>query len=132
MEVKQRNNRGDAISIFRNDQIVDRISANRKVNAIHMKCFDSFDVQNDILELRATGTDGSSISVNLHNNGTITKLLFGPNGSKNWVEIDTKTVCSDAIEETSFIKIQNGQIIHSACAIRVGNYPGCEYILYIY
>ena len=96
-----------------------------------MKCFDSFDVENDILQLRATGIDATSISVKFNNNGTITKFLFGPNGNKDWIVLDNNdSVCNEEEEKAKFLKIQNGQIIHSKCIIRVGNYPGYLYILF--
>ena len=132
LEITQRNNKGAAISILKNDQVVDIIPAQRTKGAIHMKCFDTFDVENDILELRPKGTDGVDISVNLNNNGTITKLLFGPDGSMDWIELDTSHArCTQGESESSqFVKIQNGHVIKSQCAIRVGNYPGCEYFLF--
>ena len=90
-----------------------------------MKCFDTFDVENDILELRPTGTNGVSISVNLNDNGTITQLLFGRDENVNWIELDTSHPrCKEDSESARFVKIQNGHIIKSHCLIRVGNYPG--------
>ena len=89
-----------------------------------MKCFDTFDVENDIFELQPEGSDGVAISVNLNNNGRITKLLFGHDGSKDWIELNTSHPrCGDS-ESAQFVKIQNGHVIRSTCAIRVGNYPG--------
>ena len=132
LEITQRNNKGDAISILKNNQVVDLIPAYRTRGAIHMKCFDTFDVVNDILELRPEGSNGVDISVNLNNNGTITKLLFGPDGSMDWIELDTSHPrCIDGESESAkFVKMQNGRVIQSQCAIRVGNYPGCEYFLF--
>ena len=96
-----------------------------------MKCFDSFDVENDILELRPKGTDGVDVSVNLNNNGTITTLLFGANRRTDLIELDTSHPrCTENDESAQFVKIQNGNTIHSKCIIRVGIYPGYLYILF--
>ena len=96
-----------------------------------MKCFDSFDVENDILELRAKGSNGAAVSVNLNINGTITKLHFGANRSTDWIELDAWSPrCLEEDESARFVKIQNGHIIHSTCVIRVGNHPGYYYILF--
>ena len=125
LEIEQRSNTGNAISILKNDQIVDEISAYRTNGMIHRKCFDTFDVENDILELRPKGTDGVSISIYLNNNGTITQLLFGIDVNVNWIELDdSHPRCSIDSESAQFVKIQNGHVIQSHCAIRVGNYPG--------
>ena len=125
LEITQRTNKGDAISILKNEEIVDIIPAYRTNGAIHMKCFDTFDVENDILEFRPTGSNGVSISINLNNDGTITQLLFGYHGSIDWIELDINGLrCDDDSEVTNLVKIQNGQVIESNCVIRVGIYPG--------
>ena len=125
LEIIQRQNSGSAISILKNDQIVDTVPAFRTNGTIHIKCFDTFDVENDILELRSEGWDAVAISVNLNNNGTITQLLFGYHGSIDWIELDINGLrCDDDSEVTNRVKIQNGQVIESNCVIRVGIYPG--------
>ena len=124
LEIRQGANRGTAISILKNDQIVDEIPDFRRIGMIHRKCFDTFDVENDILELRPQGTNGVSISVNLNNNGTITQLLFGINVNVNWIELDTSHPRCGEDESAQFVKIQNERVIQSRCTIRVGNYPG--------
>ena len=119
LEIRQRTNSGDAISILKNEEIVDIIPAHRTNGAIHKKCFDTFDVENDILEFRPTGSNGVSISINLNNDGTITQLLFGRDGNMDWIEIDTNYPrCDEDHESAQLLKIKNGHVIQSHCPIQ--------------
>ena len=75
-------------------------------------------METDILELRKSGDDGVEISVNLINNGDITRLHFGQNADLDLIEIDSGSVdCGETYEEANAIKIQNGVVIQSPCAI---------------
>lgn len=61
---------GDEINIFKNDEIVDTIPAGN-VFVTHTTCFDSFDLTNDIYELRHSGNNnGNEMHIDLVNKGT--------------------------------------------------------------
>ena len=82
----------------------------------HMTCFDSFDVTNDIIELRIGGANDVRIRVNLINNGVTTKLRFGHEEETTYININANLVfCASYSEDTPAIRIQNGKIIQSAC-----------------
>ena len=96
-----------------------RTPGKRSFKKSHIQCFNSFDAENDILELRRGGDDGVEISVNLVDNGIISKLQFGRNADLDIVEIDTsQDVCGESFESANAIRIQNGVIIKSACVNR--------------
>ena len=96
-----------------------RTPAKRSFIKSHHQCFNSFDAENDILELRRGGDDGVEISVNLVNNGIISKLQFGRNADLDIVEIDTsQDICGESFESANAVRIQNGVIIKSACVNR--------------
>ena len=93
-----------------------RTPGKRSFKKSHIQCFNSFDAENDILELRRGGDDGVEISVNLVNNGIISKLRFGRNADLDLVEIDSgHDKCGKSFESANAIRIQNGVIIKSAC-----------------
>ena len=109
-------NSGDSLSILKNDEYVGRTPAKRSFIKSHNQCFNSFDVENDILELKRGGDDGVEISVNLVNNGIISKLQFGRNADLDLIEIDSShDACGESFESANAIRIQNGVIIKSAC-----------------
>ena len=62
------------MSILKNGEIVDRTQAFSNFDGPHIKCFDSFDTVNDILEIKNGGHDGVLIFVKLINNGTFIGL----------------------------------------------------------
>ena len=116
IEVTPYSNKGDAISILKNDQVVDKTPALNDFNQAHRTCFDLFIPSYEIIELRNGGTDGVRISIKLDNNGFSTQLLFGQNGDLNSVFIDgNNNVCNEQNEITSTIRIHDGKIIQSEC-----------------
>ena len=113
------------MSILKNDEIVDRTQAFSRFDGPHIKCFDSFDTVNDILEIKNGGHDGVLIFVKLINNGTFTELRFGQNENVKGIHIDGNLQkCTKTVESARSIKIQNGQIIESTCVVRNGNPTG--------
>ena len=130
MEITAGDNKGNQISILQNDQVVDITPSGENFINIHKTCFDSFDVENDIIELRNGGNDGVRISINLISKGVKTQLLFGKNENSIWVALDKDNDRCKSAEEmeaegmgagrldgeiSSFIKIRNGEVIQSAC-----------------
>ena len=116
IEVIPHSNKGDAISILKNDQVVDTTPRLNDFNDPHRTCFDSFLPSHDIIELRDGGNDGVRISLALIYNGISTQLLFGQNADLTSVVIDENgNECRKQREITSKIKILDGKIIESEC-----------------
>ena len=109
-------NKGDEISILKNNQVVSTTPGFHDFNEAHRTCFDSFLPSRDIFELRNGGKNGVRISVKLINNGISSQLFFGQNADLTSVIIDgNNNVCSDQKEITSAIRIHGGRIIESEC-----------------
>ena len=109
---------GNGVSILKNGQVVDTTPAQKNFVATHTTCFDSFDLRNDIIELRNGGNHGLTISVNLINGRLNTQLLFGKNADMTKLRIDgDHNGCREDYEKSSNIKIKNGIIIKSACVV---------------
>ena len=116
IEVTPHANKGNAISILKNDQVIDTTPSLNNFNEAHQTCFDSFLPSHDIIELRSGGNNGVRISVKLINNGITSQLFFGKNADLTSVWIDgNRNRCSEQKELTSSIRIQNGNIIGSQC-----------------
>ena len=116
-------NEGDAITILRNDEVIDTTPAYADFVNTHETCFESFDMKNDIFELRNGGTDRVKISVILNHGGMTTQLMFGSNEDLTQIWIDgNKMNCASSWETTPSIKIQNGNIVRSACKGEFLNY----------
>ena len=82
----------------------------------HTKCFGTFDIENDIIELRNDGIDAVSIYVDSIHEGNTTRLLFGQNKNIQKLVIDGHFPKCDQNEEVAtHIKIKNGSIYVSAC-----------------
>ena len=88
--------------------------------------FGDFDFKNDIIELRHNGgNDGTTIHVDLIDQGVSTRLLFGSNADIDWIRLDSDFsdpqfqydgwFCTATREGAYAIKIQNGIIIESEC-----------------
>ena len=115
IEVIPHSNKGDAISILKNDQVVDTIR-DLNFNEVHRTCFDLFFPSHDMIELRNGGENGFQISLNIINNEKSTPLRFGPNADLTSVFLDVNNNrCSEQIEITSAITIHDGRIIKSEC-----------------
>ena len=56
IEIRPSVNKGDAISILRNDEMTFKIP--KQFTSIQNKCFDNVDLKNDIFELKNGGPDG--------------------------------------------------------------------------
>ena len=116
IELTPTNNKGNAVGILRNDKIVDTTPAFDDFVAKHVTCFDSFDLKNDILELRNGGIDAVTLAINLRNKGVSTSLKFGLNGDLTTIAIDQNSLyCNEDGEAASTIRIQNGKVIESEC-----------------
>ena len=108
--------KGEAIDILKNDEIVDTTPAFDEFVASHLTCFDSFDLEHDIFELRNGGVDGVSLAINLINGDVSTSLKFGFNGDLTKITIDgNQLYCRGDAEAASAIRIQNGNVIDSEC-----------------
>ena len=105
---------------MKNGEVVDTTPAYNDFDHDHETCFGSFDVENDMLELRIvdetrTGR-GTGISVNLINAGVTTTLLFGSSGTDTEFALDPDSLlCRSPWENAPAIRIQNGTVIQSAC-----------------
>ena len=83
------------------------------------------DMTNDRFQLQSTNNDGVCIS-SFQVNGT--QIFVGPENKQTSFWIDRNDAsCDKQKVATKEMTVQNGQVIQSTCAIRVGNYPGCEY-----
>ena len=110
-------NRGNAISIVKNDQIVDTTPDQNDFVSTHITCFDSYDLENDIFEIRHSGgNNGVTIYVNIVHEGITSQLFFGSKMDLSWVTIDGDDLkCLENIESTNSIRIKNRNIIDSQC-----------------
>ena len=109
-------NPGDAISIVKNGHVFDITPAQKDFVETHRTCFDSFDVENDVIELQNGGIHSVTISVNLINGKVTKQLLFGKDADMTWLKIDgDHSGCREDSEKAGVIKIQNGIITKSAC-----------------
>ena len=116
IEVTPSSNKGNKISILKNNEVVSTTPGFDDFNEAHRTCFDSFLPSHNVIELRNGGKDGVRISLKLINNGIATQLFFGPNADLTSVAIDgNKHECNDQKEVTSAIKIYDGRIIESEC-----------------
>jgi len=112
-------NRGDAILVLKNNQIVNTIPS--RFTDTKQICFPDLDLKEDIIELRHTGGDQVAISVNLIEQGNIQQLKFGENQDLEILRIDSSDKssggwdCNPTAEATGSLKIQNGKIIQSEC-----------------
>ena len=107
---------GSAISILKNDQIVDITPAYDDFVNTHKSCFDFFDAKNDIIELRNGGNDRVAFQVNLIDAGVRTQLRFAKNADRTTIHMaGDEDWCYEKWESTPAIKIQDGKIIESAC-----------------
>ena len=72
------------------------------------------DIKNDRFTLLAGGSDGVCIN-SLHVNNE--KILVGKNNDlSNFVfDRDNQNVCLDNLMRTSFLTIQNGQVVETIC-----------------
>ena len=115
-------NWGSAIRILRNSEIVNTIP--KRFTEVQKICFADFDIKNDLIELRHTGNDGVSISVNLIAEEKTQKLKFGAKKDLDVIRIDGPAqssmgwFCGPKVESTGSLQIQNGKIIQSACVQR--------------
>ena len=81
------------------------------------------DFKNDIIELRHTGNDAIAIKMNIIEAGKKTPLKFGKdkNIDKFYIDGPAKSSggwrCTETVEATGSIKIQNGKIIQSECIL---------------
>ena len=105
---------------MKNDKVVSTTPSLSDFDKTQTICFDLFDVQKDIIELRSTGNNGREISINLIDGEGTKQLLFGPNADEPWIYIDgnLKQCTSDGTEDeesTNVLKIQNGNVIQSSC-----------------
>lgn len=81
------------------------------------------DFKNDIIELRHTGNDAIAIKMNIIEAGKKTPLKFGKDKNIDNLYIDGPAEssmgwkCTETVESTGSIKIQNGKIIQSECIL---------------
>ena len=116
IEVTPYADKGDAITILKNDQVVDETPYLNDFNDTHTTCFDSFLPSHDKIELRNGGRDGVRISLKLKNDGNSTELFFGQNADLKSVIIDeNENECSKQNEIASAIRIHDGRVIQSEC-----------------
>ena len=116
IEIIPHSNEDDAISILKNDEVVDTTPRLKDFNETHRTCFDLFFPSHDMIELRNGGESGVQISLNIINNEISTPLFFGQNADLTSVLIDrNNNECSEKNEITSAITIHDGRIIKSEC-----------------
>ena len=117
IEIILKDNQGNRILILKNDVIVDQTPEFDLFNDTHTTCFNTYDLDNDIFELRHSGgTDGVTIHVNLIDKGTVKQLFFGSNADLDWFWIDGDDFkCQAHVETSHSLRIKNGTIIESEC-----------------
>ena len=126
IEVIPQGNHGEGITILKNDQVVDSISAQPYFTKPHTTCFDSFDLENDIFEIRIDGNgDGTTVFINIINQGVTIPLRFGSNENADWIILDGDKntyprsgdgwYCRTSSEAALAVRIQNNKIIGSFC-----------------
>ena len=109
-------NRGNAVIILKNDVIVDTTPALNDFVASHVTCFDSFDLENDIFELRNGGDNAVVLTINLINRGVSKSLKFGLHTDLIKIAIDRDSLyCRENAEAVSSLRIKNGNVIDSEC-----------------
>ena len=126
IEVIPEGNGGDELLILQNDQV--RLTIPDYFTETQTVCFNSYNLENDIFEIRHNGpNDGVSIHVNLNHGDVTTQLLFGPNADLDFITMDALLnggatlmsvdgwYCRPEHEATGTIKIQNNAIIESSC-----------------
>ena len=96
---------------------METFSGNGDSNQTHLICFDRFNMEQDVFELKyGSGNNSMEISVNLINRGVSKKLHFGKNANLDSTIIDENNLsCREDQEITNVIRIQNGTIIESEC-----------------
>ena len=125
LEVNSGSKKKNTLAIKKNEEIVDQTSAVFNSGGVQLICLDSFDAVNDILEIKNGAGNAVKISVKLINNDTVTSLHSGQSKNLNSILIDDRyEICEKNFEVASAIKIQNGVIIQSACAVRHENSTG--------
>ena len=124
IEVIPEGNGGDEILILQNDQVRLTIPPHPNFTETQTVCFDSFDLENDVFEIRHNHGpngphDGVSIHVNLNYRDVTTQLLFGQNADLDHIILDSSFNdgwwCRPDSEATGTVKIQNSAIIESIC-----------------
>ena len=114
IELIPQGNRGHAVVILKNNEIVDETPAFSNFVDSHLTCFDSFDLENDIFELRNGGIDAVTIAINLINRGVSKTLKFGRNANVTKVAIDENSLyCQDDAESVFNIRIRNENVLES-------------------
>ena len=99
-----------------NDRLVDTTPDFDNFVTPHTKCFGTFDIENDIIELRNDGIDAVSIYVDSIHDGNTTRLLFGQNRNISKLVIDGHSPkCNEDGEIATLIRIKNGSIYESTC-----------------
>ena len=100
----------DGLLILKNDQVVDAIFIDNIYVDTHKTCFDSFDEENDTIEIRdGGGYGGGTISINLIKEGVKTKLLSRVIINRDRLE------CGSNYEYAPAVKIKDGNVIQSCC-----------------
>ena len=128
IELTPLGNRGNKVLIFKDLTVIDSTPAFFAFDKPHKTCFNSIDVEKDIIELRHEGgSNAVTISIKLINKGHAQQLYFGPSADKIGIAIDGNNFqCSEKghhvpghvpdIGEVAFsVEIQNGTIIRSQC-----------------
>ena len=116
IELIPQGNRGHAVVILKNNEIVDETPAFSNFVVSHLTCFDSFDIENDIFELRNGGIVGVTIAINLINRGVSRTLKFGRSANLTKVTIDENSLyCQDDAESVFNIRIRNENVFESEC-----------------
>ena len=116
MEIIPHSNKGNEISILKNNQVVDTTPRLNDFKEAHRTCFDLFLPSHNVIELRNGGKNGVRISVKLINNGISSQLFFGQNADLTSIVIDgNNNQCDDQKEISSAIRIHDGRIIESEC-----------------
>ena len=126
IELIPQGNDGDGILILKNGVVESSIRPKPHFASTQTTCWNDFDFQNDIVELRHIGgNDGVSFHVNLIKEGVAKKMLFGSNADIDWIVLDSDLNGGNygddgfyclALKEAAYaIKIKNGNLIESEC-----------------
>ena len=99
----------DGLLILKNGQVVDTVPTRDNNVETHETCFDSFDEENDTIEIRG---EKGRISINLIKKGVKTKLLA--NGHTIIMNRD-RLECGPVVEYAPAVKIKDGKVIQSGC-----------------
>ena len=103
----------DRLLILKNDQVVNETPINYfDDDDTHVTCFNSFDEENDTIEIRDGGRTESRISINLLKEGVRTKLLA--EGHTIVINRD-RLECGPNYEYAPAVKIKDGNVIQSSC-----------------